>query len=223
MRQPKRTQKPSNPLKLLAKKLGSETKPISMEKIARLTDVAPATLRSVELGLRKFSPEIQQRMRQRGLEWDEKRSTWFFTYDHEADLTLPLLESFRRLSRGDDRFQDLDAHAMTEKLISLLQKVPVGAYVDLLLDLNATLDRLREAYEVEDAIELFKQRKLKYWVEQTPSGGQNLVKQYSWPNPPKWKELLNHSRLKKSKPMPGEDDDEEAENTTPQLVPKSAA
>jgi hypothetical protein len=167
-----------------------------MEKIGRLTNVSPGTLRSIELGRRAFSPEIQERMRQRGLEWDQQTGQWFFTYDHQAELSLYLLETFRRLFRGDDTSQDHDAHVACEKVISLLREVAVVDYTNLLLDLNASLDRLRETYKVEGSKELFKQRLLRYWVQPTASGGQILVKGFSWTNFPE--KLLNFSDKRKS-------------------------
>lgn len=197
MRQPKSTKKSSNPLKLLSEKLGSKAKPLSMEKIGRLTNVAPGTLRSIELGRRAFSPEIQERMRQRGLEWDQKSGQWFFTYDHQAELSLYLLETFRRLFRGDDTSQDHDAHVACEKVISLLREVAVVDYTNLLLDLSASLDRLRETYKVEGSNELFKKRLLRYWFRPTASGGQQLVKGFSSSNFPK--QLLNFSDERKSR------------------------
>ena len=196
MRQPKSASKSSNPLKLLSEKLGSKAKPASMEKISRLTNVASSTLRAIELGTRTFSPEIQERMCQRGLEWDQKSGQWFFTYDHQAELSLYLLETFRRLSRGDNISQDHDAHVACEKVISLLREVAEVDYTNLLLDLNASLDRLRATYKVEGSKELFKQRLLKYWVRPTASGGQILVKGFSSSNFPE--QLLNFSDKRKS-------------------------
>jgi hypothetical protein len=195
MRQPKSTSKSSNPLKLLSEKLGSTAKPVSMEKIGRLTNVAPSTLRLIELGWRTFSPEIQERMRQRGLDWDSETGQWFFTYDHQAELSLYLLETFNRLGRGDAVSQDHDAHVACEKVISLLREVAVVDYTNLLLDLNASLDRLRETYKVEGSKEIFEQRSLKYWVRPTASGGQQLVKGFSSSNFPA--QLLNFSDKRK--------------------------
>lgn len=195
MRQPKSTSKSSNPLKLLSEKLGSKAKPISMEKIGRLTNVAPSTLRSIELGRRTFSPEIQERMSKRGFHWNPKTKQWLFTYDHQAVLSLHLLEMFWRLSRGDHISQDHDAHVACEKVISLLREVAEADYTNLLLDLNASLDRLRETYKIEGSKELFKQRLLNYWVQPTASGGQILVKGFSSSNFPE--QLLNFSDKRK--------------------------
>ena len=204
MRQTKGEKKASNPLRLLSEKLGSKAKPISMQKIGRLTNVAPSTLRSIELGMRIFSPKIQGRMAQAGLQWDEKTGRWFFTYDHQAELSLYLLETFQRLSRGDNTSQDHDAHVACEKVISLLREVAAADYTNLLLDLNASLDRLRETYKVEGSKKIFEQRLLRYWVRPTASGGQQLVKGFSTSNFPK--QLLDFSDKRKSGALFDEDE-----------------
>jgi hypothetical protein len=82
-----------------------------------------------------------------------------------------------------------------EKVISLLHEVAEADYTNLLLDLNASLDRLRETYKVEGSKELFKRRVLKYWVQPTKSGGQVLVKGFSSMNFPE--QLLNFSGERK--------------------------
>jgi len=204
--------KSTNPLKLLSEKLGSQSKALSMEKIAQLTGVASGTLRSIELGLRKFSPEIQQRMRQRGLEWDLKTGQWFFTYDHKAELSLYLIETFRRLSRGDRYSQDLDAHAACEKVLSLLHGVAAGDYTNLLLDLHAALERLCQTYKVEGSQKLFAERSLRYWLQPTKSGGKVLVKGFSSSNFPE--ELLNFSDQRKSDVSFEEDERRQTDTAT---------
>jgi hypothetical protein len=208
MRAPKSTAKPPNPLKLLSETLGSKTKPVSIEKIARLMNIPPGTLRSIELGLRKFSPEIQERMLARGLEWDPQAGRWLFTYDHEAELSLHLLETFRRLSRGDDFSQDHDAHVACEKAISLLREVEPADYTNFLLDLNASLNRLRETYKIEGSKQIFERRSLRYWVRPTASGGQQLIKGFASNNFPE--QLLDFSDERKWRVALDEDEHSES-------------
>src|SRR5262245_37228541 len=137
---PKRRQKKNTPLTELRQLLGSDSKPLSVNKLAALADIPAATLRSVESNRRSFNVDLQRRMRVRGLEWRPETGKWFFTYDHNAELSLPLLESFRRLGRGDDFFQGLDLEAVKRRVTALLQQVDGSAYRSLLLDLNDALE-----------------------------------------------------------------------------------
>jgi hypothetical protein len=142
-----------------------------------------------------------------------------FTYDHSAPLTLPLLELFRRLSRGSDLFQDLDARALCLKVIALLHEVPIQAYSGLLLDLHDSLERLREAYHIDGAQQAFRETTLRYHVYETASGAQTLTKEYAGGNPPDTHPLLDFRRLQKSSIRLDEDE----QGKTPVPVSHSAA
>jgi hypothetical protein len=183
-------------LRKLQEQLGSVSRPVSLAKISRLGGVPAGTLRAIESGRRTFSLQIQERMRECGFQWDEKNGRWFFTYDHKAELSLHLLETFRRLSRGDNRSQDHDAHVVCEKAISLLQEVSVAEYTNFLLDFNSCLDRLRATYKIEGAKKIFDRRLLKYLVLPTRSGGQTLVKSFASNEFPE--QLLDFSAKRKS-------------------------
>jgi hypothetical protein len=184
MRTPKRRHAQSTPLTKLRKQLGSENKLLSINRLGAIADIPPATLRSVEIGRRSFNPDLQKRMRRRGLEWQPKTRKWFFTYDHKAVLSLPLLELFRRLGRGDEFFQGLDLEAAKRRLTALLQQVDERAYHGLLLDLNDALETLRETYTVSKALKEFQETELHFEFIKTRSGGQTLVKKFSGLLPP---------------------------------------
>jgi hypothetical protein len=198
MRTSKRRYTQGTPLTQLRKQLGSEGRLLSVNKLGVLSGIPSATLRSVEVNRRSFNLDLQKRLRCRGLDWDQKTKQWRFTYDHSAPLTLPLLESFRRLSRGSDLFQDLDAHALCLKVIGLLHEVPIAAYSSLLLDLHDNLERLREAYHIDGAQQVFQGTTLRYDVRETASGSQILIRGYSGANPPKPEALLDFIGLRKS-------------------------
>jgi hypothetical protein len=184
MRTSKRRHVKSTPLTDLRRLLGSDIKPLSVNKLAALVDVPAATLRSVEIGRRSFNAELQKRLKRRGLEWQPKTRKWFFTYDHNADLSLPLLELFRRLGRGDDFFQGLDLEAVKRRVTALLQQVDEPAYHSLLLDLNDALETLRETHAVNGALKEFQETELRFAFIKTRSGGQTLVKSFSGLLPP---------------------------------------
>jgi hypothetical protein len=181
MRSQKRRQKKSTPLTELRALLGSDIKPISVNKLGALVDIPPATLRSVETGRRSFNPELQKRMRSRGLEWDRVAKRWLFTYDHNADLSLYLLESLRRLRRGDAYTQKDDLESLVKRVTALLKHVADSAYTDLLLELDRSLEELLERYEIEEAKQVFQQTALKIEMVRTPSGSDHLVKSRSGP------------------------------------------
>jgi hypothetical protein len=187
-----------NPLAELRKLLGTEVKPLSTSKLAALVNIPADSLRAVQTARRTFNPEMQRRLRKRGLDWDQKEGKWFFTYDRNAPLSLPLLESFRRLSRGDGFFQDLDLDAVIRRVIALVQRVDEQAYRSLLLDLNDALESFRETYKVDGAQEEFAQTELRFEFVKTPSGAQTLVKKFSGGNPRDVSLLLDHRRKRKS-------------------------
>jgi hypothetical protein len=187
-----------NPLTELRQLLGTAGRSLSMSKLAAFADVPAATLRSVETGRRSFNADLQKRLRRRGLDWDQKAGRWFFTYDRNAQLSVSLLESFRRLSRGDNMFHDLDAYAAMRRVVSLVQQVDESDYRSLLLDLNDALESLRAAYKVNGAQKDFAETELRYQYLKTASGSETLVKGYSWPEPPKLHRLFDLCRLQKS-------------------------
>jgi transcriptional regulator with XRE-family HTH domain len=168
-----------NPLLELRCKLASSTKPLSSERLGQLIGVSGGTLRNVESGFRSFSPQLQRQLRVRGLEWDEKAGRWFFTYDRDAPLSLWLLETFHRLSRGDKGFQRLDQNAAVERVKALLELVSDAKYKDLLLELNASLQELYEDFEITAAKEVFERTALKFTYRKDPSGTETLIKSRS--------------------------------------------
>lgn len=202
-----------NPLIKLRQLLGTADQPFSMNKLAGFVDVPAATLRSVETGRRSFNADLQQRLRRRGLDWDQKAGQWRFTYDHKATLSVSLLESFRRLSRANDLFQDLDAYAVIRRVISLVQQVDESSYRSLLLDLNDALESLRAAYKVNSAQKDFAQTALRYQFIKTASGSETLVKGYSWTNPPESQRLFDFCHLQKSHFKLDEDEHEQSSIT----------
>src|SRR5262249_45611986 len=136
--------------------LGTGGRPLSVSRLGLLTDIPPASLRSVQLGRRTFNPEMQRRMRRRGLQWLPESQKWVFTYHHDTPLSLPLLESFRRLSSaGTATFQQLDLEALQRRITALMQNVAPTSYRDLLLDLHDAMECFLEAYKVEGAREDF--------------------------------------------------------------------
>jgi hypothetical protein len=198
-----------NPLEELRRLLGTDEKPLHTSKLAALVDTPADTLRSIQIGRRSLTPDILKRMRRRGLDWDPQTKQWRFTYDRSAPLTLPLLESFQRLSRpGDDLFQDLDVDAAIRRVIALVQGVDDSAYRSLLLDLNDAFESLRVAYKVTGAQKEFTATELRFEYVTTRSGDQTLVKKYSGENPPDFSRLLNHSDKRKSHGMPDEESGE---------------
>ena len=196
-RKPKR--KETNPLTELREQLGADTKrPLSMSKLASLIDVPAATLRSVQLGRRTFNAELQRRMRRRGLEWQPKERRWRFTFS-DTPLSLQLLESFRRLSSGGSVLtQDLDAHALVIRVVSLMQNVEPTSYRSLLLDLLDGLESFLETYKVDGAREDFRETTPWYKTDENEAGGQRLIRGYSWKNPPEAHRLLDLSDKRKS-------------------------
>jgi hypothetical protein len=99
--------------------LGSDSRLLSMSKLAALADIPAATLRSVEIGRRSFNTELQLRMRRRGLEWSPKTKQWFFTLDLAASgivsasfqglgfvprsrCSCAVFEGYRTFARGAD-------------------------------------------------------------------------------------------------------------------------
>jgi hypothetical protein len=177
----KRAQRSANPLKELRLLLGTETKPLSTERLGQLCGIPGASLRSVETGRRPFTIELQKRMRCRGLEWDRTSKRWFFTYDHGTTLSLYRLESFRRLTRGDAASQKEDRVSLCKRVTALLEHVSNSAYTDLLLDLDHSLEELLERHEIEGAKQVFQQTALKIKMVRTPSGSDHLVKSRSGP------------------------------------------
>src|SRR5215470_6372377 len=106
---PKSRHQKINPLTELRQQLGSNGRPLSVSKLADLVGVPSATLRSVQLGRRTLNPDLQRRMRRRGVQWLSQSGRWVFAYHHDTPISLPLLESFRRLSSaGTATFQQLD-------------------------------------------------------------------------------------------------------------------
>jgi hypothetical protein len=184
MRKSNRKQAVINPVTELRRLLGTEDKPIHTSKLATLVDVPADTLRSVETGRRSFNAELQKRLRRRGLEWEPKDGRWFFTYGHSESLSLPLLEEFRRLGRGDDFFRGVDLEAAKRRVAALLQRVDELAYHSLLLDLNDSLETLLETYAVDGARKEFQTTELRFEFIKTPSGGRTLVKNISGLVPP---------------------------------------
>jgi hypothetical protein len=199
MRTPKpRPRKKANPLTELRQLLGSDARPLSMSKLALLADIPAATLRSVEIGRRTFNQDLQRRMRRRGLEWQPKDRRWRFTFG-DAELSLALLESFRRLSSGGSALlQDLDAHALATRLVSLMQNVEPTSYRSLLLDLHDSLESFREVYRIEGAQEDFRETTPWYKTEENDAGGQKLIRGYSWKNSPEAHQLLDLTDRRKS-------------------------
>jgi hypothetical protein len=209
MRAIKPRPKESNPLVKLRALLGSGTKAISVSRLAALVDIPAATLRSVEIGRRTFNPDLQKRMRRRGIEWQPKTKRWVFAYYHDAQLSLPLLESFRQLSSGGPPlFQDLDVHAIVRRIIALMQGVEPSAYRSLLLDLHDSLESFRELYKVDRAQEEFQQTKLWYKPIENEAGGQRLSKGYTWKNSPDLERLFDFSHWQKSIPQVAEQSDQ---------------
>ena len=188
-----------NPLTELRRLLGTEDKPISTSKLAALADIPADTLRSTETGRRSFNAELRKRLARRGLEWQPEKSCWVFTYDRKTPLSLPLLESFRRLVRGNSFFQDVDVDCAMRRVIALLQKADEAAYRGLLLDLNDALETLRETYAVDGALEEFRNTELKFVFLRTASGTQTLYKNISGANMTAPEQLMNHSDKRKSK------------------------
>jgi hypothetical protein len=185
-----------------------------MRKLAAFADIPAASLHSTEGGRRSFNPEMQQRLRRRGLDWDQKEGKWYFTFDHGATLSLSLLEAFRRLSSGGSPlFQDVDAHMATWRVIALMQQVEPSRYRDLLLDINDALENLRVVYKVDDEQKVFAQTELRYRLVKTKSGGETLSKNYSWPAPPDPRQLLDHSKLRLSSVYIDEERDEEVQES----------
>jgi hypothetical protein len=120
-------------------------------------------------------------MRSRGLEWNQKSGKWFFTFDHDSSLSLYLLESLRRLTRGDATSQKDDGECLRKRLTALLEHVSDSAYTNLRLDLDWMLEELLERYQIEGAKPVFQQTALKIEMLKTRSGSEVLVKSRSGP------------------------------------------
>jgi hypothetical protein len=177
----KRAQRSANPLKELRRLLGTQAKLLSTDRLGSLCGVPGASLRSVETGRRPFTVELQKHLRSRGLEWDQKSGEWFFTFDHNTPLSLYLLESVRRLTRGDARSQKDDRESLCKRLTALLEHVPDSAYTGLRLDLDRSLEELLERYQIDGAKPVFGQTALKIEMRRTSSGSDHLVKSRSGP------------------------------------------
>jgi hypothetical protein len=177
----KRSHRSANPLRELRRLLGTETKLLSTDRLGALVAIPAATLRSVEIGRRTFNPDLQKRMRARGLNWDSATKKWFFTFNRDANLSLYLLESVRRLTRGDARSQKDDRECLCKRLTALLEHVSNSAYTDLRLDLDSAFEELLERYQIEEAKPVFQHTALKIEMLKTPSGGQVLKKSRSGP------------------------------------------
>lgn len=217
MRTAKRRQKQSNPLKDLRVQLGSGLKPLSMQKLAALVDIPAATLRSVEIGRRSLNPDLQKRLKRRGIEWQPESKRWVFSYNHDLSLSLPLLESFRRLSSGgSDLFQDLDTRALILRVIALMQKVEPSTYRSLLLDLHDSLEGFREAYKVDGAQEDFRETALWYKSVENDAGGHRLTKGYTWKNSPDPHRLFDFRDWQKSRVAFDEEEQGESLSTLTQ-------
>jgi hypothetical protein len=185
MRTTKSRRKQTNPLTQLRQILGSDARPLSVSKLGLLVDIPAASLRSVETGRRTFNPDLQRRMRRRGLEWLPETKRWVFAFNHQTPLSLPLLESFRGLSSaGTATFQQLDIEALKRRIAALMENVAPTSYRDLLLDLHDALENFLEAYKVEGAQEDFRETTLWYKPIENDAGGQRLIKGYNWQNPP---------------------------------------
>ena len=168
----------------LRRQLGADTKPITTRRLGELIGVPPATLRSVQAGRTKLSVQLQQRMRKRGVEWDQKSRKWIFSYNREVPLSPRLLEMFARLKAGSSLFQDLDCRALFLRIISLMQTVGEQSYASLLLDMHDALDRLTALYDIKVKEEKFADWSPRYSLVETDSGDQTLEKSYSWTKPP---------------------------------------
>jgi hypothetical protein len=184
MQNPNRKVAAINPLEELRRLLGTDEKPLHTSKLAALVDLAADTLRSIQTGRRSLTPDILKRLRRRGLDWNPQAKQWRFTYDHNAPLTLPLLQSFRHLAKGDAFFQGLDLDAVKARVTALLQQVDESAYHSLLLDLNDSLETLLETYAVDGAWKEFQMTALRFEFVKTRSGGQTLTKRFSGLLPP---------------------------------------
>jgi hypothetical protein len=209
----------SNPLRNLRELLGTGGKRLSTYKLSELVGIPSPTLRSIEIGRNAFSEGIQQRLRWRGLNWDQTTKRWVFTYNPELPLTIDLITSFNRLSRGSDLFQDLDARALCIKLITLLHTVPVLSYSALVLNLQDVLNRLRVEYKAVGEEKVFAETTPKFCLVETPSGAQTLVKEYTGKNLPEPDQLLNFSNLRKWHVRP----EEETQSDNLRIVQDSAA
>jgi hypothetical protein len=84
---------------------------------------------------------------------------------------------------------------------------------------NDTLENLSDAYKVEGARQEFDQTALRYYFRKTASGGQTLVKSYSWSNSPEMDRLFDYCHLQKSSVRLDEDE----QGKTPVPVSHSAA
>jgi hypothetical protein len=170
-----------NPLLELRRQLGCPPKLLSAERLGQLTGCSAGTLRNVESGFRSFSSELQKHLRSRGVEWDQASGEWYFTFDRDAQLSVYLLESLRRLTRGDARSQNDDRECLCKRLTALLEHVSDSAYTDLRLDLDRSLEELLERYQIEGAKPVFQQTALKIKMEKNPSGSDHLIKSRSGP------------------------------------------
>jgi hypothetical protein len=216
---PVRKPRASHPLRNLREELGSGGKRLSTYKLSGLVGIPAATLRSIETGRIAFNEDLQQRLRWRGLNWDQKSKHWSFTYNPELALTVDLITSFNRLSRGDDLYQDLEARSLCIQLVTLLDTVPASSYNALVSNLRDTLNRFRVEYKAVGGEEVFAETTPKFTLIPTRSGAQVLDKEFIWRNPPDPHRILDLSALQKSHIRV----EEQAQNESFGIVKKTAA
>lgn len=213
MRSPRPSKKVANanPLRALREQLGSRGKRLSTYKLSELINVPSPTLRAIEAGRNALTEGFRQKLRWRGIQWNDKARSWTFTYNPDLPLSVDLLTSVGRLSRGSDDFQDLDAEALCIQLVSLLQAVPASAYSTCVYRFRDFLEQLRVEYHAEGLKEVFAKNTPRYFYLETPSGAQTLVKEY----PGKKQEShqrLDLTHMRKSKSTIRWDEDEHSES-----------